>query len=54
MNDAYTQMMITGVIEIVFGIAVIALAGWLLWKRVIKNKRDSKPSVGEEENKEQG
>ena len=42
LNEQYTQMMLTGIVEIIFGIAVLFLAGWFLWKRYVKNKAESK------------
>ncbi len=38
LHDTYTQLMLLGILQIIFGLALIALAGWFLWKRFGKKK----------------
>jgi hypothetical protein len=42
LNEQYTQMMFTGVIEIILGVAIMAVAIWFLWRRYFKNKPNRK------------
>jgi hypothetical protein len=52
LHQQYAQLIITGVIEIIFGLAIMAGAGWFLWKRYVKNKPNKKlDDVDPNENK---
>lgn len=42
LHQQYFQLILTGVLEIIFGIAIMALGGWFLWKRYVKNKTNKK------------